>query len=190
MTDAVSSSDSPGLKDGIGSDIGSTAQWWDTPFMGGVLRSVMMILVSELGDKTFFIAAVLSMRHPRAVVFAAATLALALMTVLSTAMGLTMPKILPKIYTKLASMILFFVFGARLVNEALRMEGGVSEELKEVEEELARFSEDEELVDMEMATLVDDIAAKKPRRTRKNDKFRIDDAAAKKPRRPRRSDGV
>lgn len=42
-----------------------------------------VILVSEIGDKTFFIAAIMAMRHPRLTVFAGAIAALALMTVLS-----------------------------------------------------------------------------------------------------------
>ena len=39
--------------------------------------------MSELGDKTFFIAAILAMRHSRMLVFAGAIAALGLMTVLS-----------------------------------------------------------------------------------------------------------
>ena len=35
-------------------------------------RSFAMIIVSEIGDKTFLIAAILAMRHPRLVVFAGA----------------------------------------------------------------------------------------------------------------------
>jgi len=42
-----------------------------------------VIIVSELGDKTFFIAAILAMRHSRLVVFGGAIAALGLMTVLS-----------------------------------------------------------------------------------------------------------
>ena len=39
--------------------------------------------MSELGDKTFFIAAILAMRHSRMLVFGGAIAALGLMTVLS-----------------------------------------------------------------------------------------------------------
>ena len=41
----------------------------------------VQILVSEIGDETFIIAAILAMKHPRAVVFVGALSALALMTV-------------------------------------------------------------------------------------------------------------
>jgi hypothetical protein len=45
------------------------------------ITSLTMILISELGDKTFFIAAVLAMKNSRAVVLCGALGALALMTV-------------------------------------------------------------------------------------------------------------
>ncbi len=41
-------------------------------FISALFQSILMIIVSELGDKTFFIAAILAMRHPRVVVFAGA----------------------------------------------------------------------------------------------------------------------
>ena len=47
--------------------------------------------VSELGDKTFFIAAILAMRNNKLTVFLAAVSALAVMTVLSALLGLVRP---------------------------------------------------------------------------------------------------
>lgn len=55
----------------------------DVSFVHAFIASLSVILVSELGDKTFFIAAIMAMRHPRLIVFAGAIAALALMTVLS-----------------------------------------------------------------------------------------------------------
>jgi Ca2+/H+ antiporter, TMEM165/GDT1 family len=52
-------------------------------FIHAFVASLSVIIVSELGDKTFFIAAIMAMRHPRITVFAGAIGALALMTVLS-----------------------------------------------------------------------------------------------------------
>jgi putative Ca2+/H+ antiporter (TMEM165/GDT1 family) len=52
-------------------------------FIPAFVASLSVIIVSELGDKTFFIAAIMAMRHPRATVFVGAIAALALMTVLS-----------------------------------------------------------------------------------------------------------
>lgn len=55
----------------------------DLGFIHAFVASISVILVSELGDKTFFIAAIMAMRHPRLVVFTGAMAALGLMTVLS-----------------------------------------------------------------------------------------------------------
>ena len=55
----------------------------DLGFIHAFLASISVIIVSELGDKTFFIAAILSMKNPRMAVFAGAMLALGLMTILS-----------------------------------------------------------------------------------------------------------
>ena len=45
------------------------------------LASFFVILATEVGDKTFFIAAILTMRHPRLAIWSGAMGALALMTV-------------------------------------------------------------------------------------------------------------
>lgn len=41
-------------------------------FVTATMNSLFMILVTEIGDKTFFIAAILAMRHGRLVVYAGA----------------------------------------------------------------------------------------------------------------------
>jgi len=108
--------------------------------------SFAMILVSEIGDKTFFIAAILAMRHDRRAVFLGAAGALAAMTVLSACIGLVLPAILPPQYTRWAAIALFVFFGCNLIREATQMfakgEGlGPSDELEEVEKELDESKE-------------------------------------------------
>ena len=106
-------------------------------FWKGFTSGVAMIIATEIGDKTFFIAAVLSMRHARSAVFGGAIVALIIMTILSTCMGLILPNILPKQYTHLLGGVLFLYFGVKLIVESRGMEKDkVSEELEEVEEEL------------------------------------------------------
>ena len=105
-------------------------------FTKAFTASVAMILATEIGDKTFFIAAVLSMRNDRAAVFGGAILALIIMTILSTLMGLVLPSILPRRYTHIIGGILFLYFGIKLVLDSREMEDKVSDELEEVEEEL------------------------------------------------------
>jgi len=111
-------------------------------FWSAFVNSVAMILATEVGDKTFFIAAILSMRHPQGIVFAGAIGALIVMTVLSVSIGFTLPSLLPREYTHYAATLLFFYFGLKLLYEAYELykagEGlGPSDELDEVEIELA-----------------------------------------------------
>jgi hypothetical protein len=56
-------------------------------FLPAFTDSVMMIWATELGDKTFFIAAILAMRYNRLIIFGGAICALAVMTVISAIMG-------------------------------------------------------------------------------------------------------
>ena len=102
------------------------------------ILSFTMIIFSEIGDKTFLVAALMAMRHPRLVVFTAAFSALIVMTVLSAILGHAVPTLLPKRFTNIAASVLFLVFGAKLLREGLAMapDEGVGEEMKEVEMEL------------------------------------------------------
>ena len=65
-------------------------------FWSGFFNSLAMIIVTELGDKTFFIAALLSMRYSPAAVFTGSWVALIVMTILSTAIGFALPQLLPR----------------------------------------------------------------------------------------------
>ncbi len=106
-------------------------------FWKGFTSGVAMILATEIGDKTFFIAAVLSMRQERSAVFCGAILSLYVMTVLSSIMGLVLPRLIPVAYTHILGGMLFLYFGVKLLLDAKGMEANrVSEELEEVEEEL------------------------------------------------------
>lgn len=109
-------------------------------------QSFLMILASEIGDKTFLIAAILSMRHPRLVVFLGAFSSLAVMSVLSAGIGELLPSLfLPRKWTQLGAAILFFWFGIKMCREGWEMESGsgkLQEEIKEVEEEIRDTAED------------------------------------------------
>ena len=115
-----------------------------TAFVSGFINSLLVILVTEIGDKTFFIAAVLAMSNGRMIVYLGAMSALAVMHVLSSIMGYALPNILPRAYTHFASACLFVYFGFKLLRDAYEMKGeGPSEELQEVEEELISKKEGE-----------------------------------------------
>jgi len=109
-------------------------------FLKALFASFSAIMATEIGDKTFFIAAILSMRNDRMAVFGGAILALIIMTILSTLMGLVLPALMPKKYTHIIGAILFLYFGFKLLFDSRSMEDKVSEELEEVEEELAEMN--------------------------------------------------
>jgi len=97
-----------------------------------------MIIVTELGDKTFFIAAILAMQHSRCLVFSGAISALGFMTVLSVFLGV----IIPRTFTYCAGTILLTLFGIRMLYDGYKMspdEG--KEEMKAVHEELSKETE-------------------------------------------------
>ncbi|KAH8994830.1 UPF0016-domain-containing protein [Lactarius akahatsu] len=105
----------------------------------GFVQAFSMIIVSEIGDKTFLIAAILAMRHPRLIVFAGALGSLVVMSILSAAMGHILPALIPKRWTQLAAGVLFLIFGAKLFLEGKDMPSGnekVLEEMREAEEEI------------------------------------------------------
>ncbi|GAA5871662.1 hypothetical protein JCM16303_000824 [Sporobolomyces ruberrimus] len=124
----------------------------------GFTRSISVILVSEIGDRTFIIAAILSMRHSRAVIYAGALSALATMSLLSALLGTIVPSLLPKKWTTLAAAVLFFFFGARMLQEGMEMESGeagrekLEEEMREVQKEVEEAGAEDgtgSIIDME-----------------------------------------
>lgn len=99
---------------------------------------LLLITVSELGDKTFFIAVILAMRHSRRLVFAGVVAALAAMTVLSVLMG-KVASVLPERYIHFGEIALFLGFGLKLLYDATKMpaksDGSEAEEAAEVVEQ-------------------------------------------------------
>ncbi|KAG9241679.1 UPF0016-domain-containing protein [Calycina marina] len=117
---------------------GESAEGLIQPLHSYVL-SLTMILFSEIGDKTFLIAALMAMKHDRLLVFSAALSALITMTILSAVLGHAVPTLIPKRFTNFLASGLFLIFGARLMREGLAMDKneGVGAEMQEVEQELA-----------------------------------------------------
>ncbi|XP_064104195.1 putative divalent cation/proton antiporter TMEM165 isoform X7 [Macrobrachium nipponense] len=111
-------------------------------FTSAFVSALSMIIVTELGDKTFFIAAIMAMNHPRLTVFAGAMTALAIMHVLSAMFGYVITWI-PRVYTFYASSVLFAIFGLKMLREGWNMkpEEG-QEEFEEVQSDLRRREDD------------------------------------------------
>jgi putative Ca2+/H+ antiporter (TMEM165/GDT1 family) len=110
--------------------------------MQGFTAAFGLIFVSEIGDKTFFIAALLSMRRGKAVVLAGAVSALALMTAISVGLGRLFSRLPDSLSSSLplgeycaAALLLFF--GAKALKDALALprETAVDAAKREEEEE-------------------------------------------------------
>ncbi|CAO3597020.1 unnamed protein product [Absidia cylindrospora] len=106
------------------------------------LFSLLMIIVSEIGDKTFLIAAIMAMKHSQLTVFMAAFSSLFVMSVLSAGLGHVVPNLIPKAYTDVLAALLFWSFGLRMVYEGYHMDPNEgNEEMQEVEEELKQVED-------------------------------------------------
>ncbi|MTJ09922.1 TMEM165/GDT1 family protein [Anabaena sp. UHCC 0253] len=97
-----------------------------TAFTAGLL----LITISELGDKTFFIAVILSMHHSRRLVFTGVVAALAAMTILSVMFGQVV-SFLPKQIIHYGEITLFIAFGLKLIYDASKMPVSATEEVVE-----------------------------------------------------------
>ncbi len=83
-------------------------------------KGLSLITVSELGDKTFFIAVILAMSYSRKIVFAGVLAALAAMTIISVLVG-QVASLLPANYVHYGEIILFIGFGIKLLYAASQM---------------------------------------------------------------------
>ena len=114
-------------------------------FLHAFLASISVILVSEIGDKTFFIAAIMSMKHARLTVYSGAISALGLMTLLSALLGNLLTQFIPRTYTYYASSFLFAIFGLKMLRESYGMSHSDANE--EYEEASSSLRESEEKID-------------------------------------------
>ncbi|KAI3433244.1 GDT1 family protein [Psidium guajava] len=101
----------------------------------GFSKSLAMTVLSEIGDKTFFVAAILAMRHPRRLVLSGCLAALIVMTVLSVLFGWAAPNLISRKWAHHVTTLLFFGFGFWSLWDGFR-NGGDAEELDEVEAKL------------------------------------------------------
>ncbi|KAI8009148.1 GDT1-like protein 3 [Camellia lanceoleosa] len=121
-----------------GEDLGVSLDSDGLGIFDAFFASLSMIIVSEIGDETFIIAALMAMRHPKAIVLSGALSALFVMTVLSTGLGRIVPNLISRKHTNSAATVLYAFFGLRLLYIAWRADSKVSQkkEMEEVEEKL------------------------------------------------------
>ncbi|AHB88059.1 membrane protein UPF0016 family [Thermosynechococcus sp. NK55a] len=90
------------------------------PMLTAFTAGLTLITISELGDKTFFIAMILATRHSKRWVFLGSWAALMVMTVLSVAVGKVF-QLLPREFTVSATILLFTFFGLKMLIQGWRM---------------------------------------------------------------------
>lgn len=127
--------------------VGKEKNEWDdmestTSIADGLSSSFMMIIVSELGDETFIIAALFAMKQNRTVVLAAALAALYVMTILSTMLGVIVPNLINQQTAANLATGLYIFFGCRLCYIAYHStDDEAADEFDEVEEMLKNSNE-------------------------------------------------
>ncbi|XP_059649467.1 GDT1-like protein 4 isoform X2 [Cornus florida] len=101
----------------------------------GFTKSLAMTVLSEIGDKTFFAAAILAMRHPRKLVLSGCMAALIVMTILSVLVGWAAPNLISRKWTHHITTLLFLGFGLWSLWDAFNNDGE-DDEFAEVEAKL------------------------------------------------------
>eukprot|EP01116_Phalansterium_solitarium_P022041 TRINITY_DN7134_c0_g1_i1.p1 TRINITY_DN7134_c0_g1~~TRINITY_DN7134_c0_g1_i1.p1 ORF type:complete len:240 (+),score=27.34 TRINITY_DN7134_c0_g1_i1:55-774(+) len=109
-------------------------------FFPAFTASFGMILVTEIGDRTFFVAAIMAMRYARLTVLAGAYGALVVMTLISCVFGIAAIQLIPKIYVNISVIGLMFFFGIQLLRSGWNMSSNEIgfEEMEEVESEIGK----------------------------------------------------
>jgi len=98
--------------------------------------SFLTIFISELGDRTFFICAVLAMKYSRSAVFAGNMSIMCLMIVLSAYVGHAAMLLINPLYIKIASIVIFVVLSGLCFWEFYKGEPEEDEESEESSEHL------------------------------------------------------
>lgn len=117
-----------------------------TALIHAFLAAFSVIIVSELGDKTFIITAIMAMKNSRLPVFLASACALLFMTILSVVMGVAVT-VIPEVYTHYASIVLFICFGLKMLKEAYDLDDASEE--SEFDEVKRSLEEEEETSDLD-----------------------------------------
>ena len=119
---------------------------------GGFLQSFLLIFISEIGDKTFFIAGLLAAKYGRFISFTGSIGALAVMTVLSTILGQIFHAIPPSLtqgvpYDDVIAVAAFAYFGLKTLYDSSQLKdednSGIEEEKAEAEEVVENLTQQE-----------------------------------------------
>ena len=111
------------------------------PTLAAFGSSLTAITLAELGDKTFFMALILAVRHRARWVFAGAFAALTAVTLISLGLGYGLRELLPQAVVPWLAAVLFLGFGVKLLIDAQGMAADAAREEAEEAEEVVNAAE-------------------------------------------------
>jgi putative Ca2+/H+ antiporter (TMEM165/GDT1 family) len=111
------------------------------PSLAAFGSSLTAITLAELGDKTFFMALILAVRHRARWVFLGAFAALTAVTLISLALGYGLRELLPQSVVPWLAAALFLGFGLKLLIDAQGMTVDAAQEEAEEAEEAINAAE-------------------------------------------------
>ncbi|KAL4428861.1 hypothetical protein ABPG74_001348 [Tetrahymena malaccensis] len=106
---------------------------------GALFGSFLSILVTEIGDKTFIVTAILATKYDKKWVFIGSFGALFLMTLISCVIGTASLSFIDESYIKIVAAALFFGFGGKAVYEAITNK--IEDEDEEIEHDIKELEE-------------------------------------------------
>lgn len=118
-------------------------------FISGLTAAFLLVLASEIGDKTFFISALLSMKYSRLLVLIGTMLALASMTVISVVIGQIFHALPTSLNASIpfddyAAVALLLWFGFQNIRDGLSMKEDDNEELQDAKDVVEEKSSGED----------------------------------------------
>ncbi|MEY4298615.1 MAG: hypothetical protein RLZZ423_1794 [Cyanobacteriota bacterium] len=111
------------------------------PTLAAFGSSLTAITLAELGDKTFFMALILAVRHRARWVFVGAFAALTAVTLISLGLGYGLRELLPQTVVPWLAAVLFLAFGLKLLIDAQGMAADAAREEAEEAEEVVNAAE-------------------------------------------------
>ena len=135
-----------------GIDIDSAKEAINLSNDGGFLQSFLLIFISEIGDKTFFIAGLLAAKYGRLISFTGSIGALAVMTVISTVLGQLFHAVPPSLtkgvpYDDVIAVLAFTYFGVKTLIDSSKIEddsnSGIEEEKADAEEAVEQLTQEQ-----------------------------------------------
>jgi len=134
----------------ISSITGGASSWVESLTGSGFYQAFSLVFLSEIGDKTFFVAALLAAKVGRVISFVGSLGALAVMTVISVVIGQVFHQVPSELANGIplddvAAVIAFTYFGVKILSEAF-----------DTPEEGEKTSMDEEFEDAEEAVAEND----------------------------------